>query len=43
MQSQSKLLSIDPQDWHARAEQALEKARKMKPDPARALALKKAG
>jgi hypothetical protein len=43
MQSQSKLLSIDPHDWHARAEQALEKARRMKPGPARSLALKKAG
>ena len=43
MQSQSKLLSIDPHDWHARAEQALEQARRMKPGPARALALKKAG
>jgi hypothetical protein len=43
MQSQSKLLSIDPHDWHARAEEALEKARRMKPGPARSLALKKAG
>jgi hypothetical protein len=43
MQSQSKLLSIDPHDWHARAEQALEQARRMKPGPARSLALKKAG
>jgi hypothetical protein len=43
MQSQSELLAIDPHDWHARAEQALEKARRMKPGPARALALKKAG
>ena len=43
MQPQSELLSIDPHDWHARAEQALEKARRMKPGPARALALKKAG
>ena len=43
MQSPSKLLSIDPHDWHARAEEALEKARRMKPGPARSLALKKAG
>jgi hypothetical protein len=43
MQSQSKLLSIDPHDWHARADEALEKARRMKPGPARSLALKKAG
>jgi hypothetical protein len=43
MQSQSELLSIDPHDWHARAEQALEKARRMKPGPARSQALKKAG
>jgi hypothetical protein len=43
MQSQSELLSIDPHDWHARAEQALEKARRMQPGPARSLALKKAG
>jgi len=43
MQSQSELLSIDPHDWHSRAEQALEKARRMKPGPKRALALKKAG
>ena len=43
MPSPSKLLSIDPHDWHARAEEALEKARRMKPGPARALALKKAG
>ena len=43
MQSQSELLSIDPHDWHARAEQALEKARRMRPGPARSLALKKAG
>ena len=43
MQSQSELLSIDPHDWHARAEQALEQARRMKPGPKRALALKKAG
>jgi hypothetical protein len=38
MQSQSELLSIAPHDWHARAEQALEKARSMKPGPKRALA-----
>ena len=43
MQSPSKLLSIDPHDWHARAEEALEKARRMKPGPERAQALKKAG
>jgi hypothetical protein len=43
MQSQSELLSIDLHDWHARAEQALAKARRMKPGPERALALKKAG
>jgi len=43
MQSQSERLSIDPHDWHARAEDALEKARGMTPGPARALALKKAG
>ena len=43
MQSLSELLSIDPHDWHARAEEALEKARRMKPGPARSLALKKAG
>ena len=43
MQSQSELLSIDPHDWRSRAEQALEKARRMKPGPERALALKKAG
>jgi len=43
MQSQSGLLLIDPHDWHARAEQALEKARRMKPGPARSLALKNAG
>ena len=43
MRSQFELLSIDPRDWHARAQQALEKARRMKPGPDRALALKKAG
>jgi hypothetical protein len=43
MPSDSELLSIDPHDWHARAEDALEKARSMKPGPERALALKKAG
>jgi hypothetical protein len=43
MQSQSELLSIDLHDWQTRAAQALEKARRMKPGPARALALKKAG
>jgi hypothetical protein len=43
MHSQSKMLSIDPHDWHARADEALEKARRMKPGPARSLALKKAG
>jgi hypothetical protein len=43
MQSPSELLSIDPHDWHARAEQALETACGMKPGPERALALKKAG
>jgi hypothetical protein len=35
--------SIDPHDWDARAEDALTRARKMKPGPARAEALKKAG
>jgi len=35
--------SIDPHDWDARAEEALTRARKMKPGPARAEALKKAG
>jgi hypothetical protein len=34
---------IDPHDWQARAEDALEKARKMKPGPARVEAMKKAG
>jgi len=43
MQSQFELHSIDPHDWHARAEEALEQARRMKPGPARSLALKKAG
>ena len=40
---ESQLLSIDPHDWYTRAENALEKARNMKPGPERALALKKAG
>jgi hypothetical protein len=35
--------SIDPHDWYARAEDALEQARAMKPGPERAEALKKAG
>jgi hypothetical protein len=43
MQSRSRPISIDPHDWHARAEQALERARRMKPGPERSLALKKAG
>jgi hypothetical protein len=34
---------MDPHDWYARAEDALEKARSMKPGPERSLALKKAG
>jgi hypothetical protein len=34
---------IDPHDWQARAEDALEKARKMKPGPERFEAMKKAG
>jgi hypothetical protein len=34
---------IDPHDWQARAEDALEKARKMKPGPERIEAMKKAG
>ena len=42
MQPQSEVLSIDPHDWHARAEQALEQARRMSPGPARSLALKNA-
>lgn len=33
----------DRHDWHARAAEALEKARKMKPGPERNEALKKAG
>jgi len=43
MQSPSELLLIDFHDWQGRAEQALEKARRMKPGPERSLALKKAG
>jgi hypothetical protein len=43
MPPEPSLLSIDPHDWHARAEDALEKARSMKPGAERALALKKAG
>jgi hypothetical protein len=43
MPSRPALLSTDPHDWHARAEQALERARRMQPGPERALALKKAG
>jgi hypothetical protein len=34
---------LDPHDWQARAEDALSKARSMKPGPARSEALKKAG
>lgn len=34
---------IDRHDWQARAEDALEKARKMKPGPERIEAMKKAG
>ncbi len=34
---------IDPHDVQARAEDALEKARRMKPGPARAEAMKRAG
>jgi hypothetical protein len=41
MPSDPELLSIDPHDWYARAEDALEKARSMKPGPERALAQKK--
>jgi hypothetical protein len=40
---ESQLHSIDPHDWYTRAEDALAKARNMKPGPERALALKKAG
>jgi hypothetical protein len=43
MPSESKSFSIDPHDWYAHAQDALEKARKMKPGPERSLALKKAG
>jgi hypothetical protein len=43
MPSASKSFSIDPHDWYARAEDALEEARKMKPGPERSSALKKAG
>jgi hypothetical protein len=43
MRSRSETLSIDPHDWYARAEDALEKARNMQPGPERALALKEAG
>jgi hypothetical protein len=39
----SELLFVDPHDWHARAERALETAREMKPGPERSQALKKAG
>jgi hypothetical protein len=35
--------STDPHDWDARAEDALTRARKMTPGPARSEALKKAG
>jgi len=34
---------LDPHDWQARAEDALSKARRMQPGPARSEALKKAG
>jgi hypothetical protein len=40
---ESQMLSIDPDEWYTRAEDALEIARNMKPGPERALALKKAG
>jgi hypothetical protein len=43
MPSEPELHAVDPHDWHAHAEDALEKARSMKPGPDRALALKKAG
>ena len=40
---QSEHLLIDPHDWHASAERALETARGMKPGSERARALKRAG
>jgi hypothetical protein len=43
MRSQFDMLSVDPHDWYARAEDALEKARAMKRGPERIAALKKAG
>jgi hypothetical protein len=43
MRKDSKEASPDRHDWLARAAEALEKARKLKPGPQRNEALKKAG
>jgi hypothetical protein len=43
MRSDNKGQSPDRHDWFARAAEALEKARKMKPGPERHTALKNAG
>jgi hypothetical protein len=43
MPPEPDLLSVDPHDWQARAEDALLAAQSMKPGPARSEALKKAG